>query len=184
MHGRSHRDVAQSLFNLGNLLAANGHYEQALRHQEEALAIIREVAPDDVKEIGRLLYNIGVTYHVQGRFAAAVERYAEALPLTESVFGGDHPETAFPLTGLGTGLVELGRAEEARALLERALAIRTRRDVTPIDLGEIRFALARALPIAERARARELAQAARADYEANADQAMAGVIAAWLASRE
>ncbi|MBK8263019.1 MAG: serine/threonine protein kinase [Nannocystis sp.] len=184
VHGRSHRDVAQSLFNLGNLLAANGHYEQALRHQEEALAIIREVAPDDVKEIGRLLYNIGVTYHVQGRFAAAVERYAEALPLTESVFGGDHPETAFPLTGLGTGLVELGRAEEARALLERALAIRTRRDVTPIDLGEIRFALARALPIAERARARELAQAARADYEANADQAMAGVIAAWLASRE
>ena len=182
VYGGDDPQCADLLTNLGNLMSSAGRYDEALGYQRDALAIFRRQSPPDPQRIGRLLYNIGVIHHIRGEYERAIEEYEEALPLTESVFGPDHPEAAFPLAALGAALVEVGRLDEARALLERALAIRTRKDVPPVDLGEIRFALARALPADESARALELAREARRDYADLGDTETVARIDAWLAA--
>jgi hypothetical protein len=58
----------------------------------------------------------------------------------------------------------MGKRELARDQYERALAIATERDVPPEDAAAIRFGLAQLLPASESARARELAEQARAVY--------------------
>ena len=89
-------------------------------------------------------------------------------------------DVAYPLVGLGGVLVELGEYDEALALLERALAIRTRKDVDPVDLGELRFALARAVAPVDRDRALVLASEARSDYSDSGDADTVQVINTWL----
>ncbi|MCB9704907.1 MAG: serine/threonine protein kinase [Myxococcales bacterium] len=179
--GEAHPDFAASLANLANLQLSAGDYEGALASYDEALRAL-QAAEAGPGEVGRLLYNLGVAYHLRGRFAEAAESYARSLELQTPVLGPDHPEIAYPLTGLGSSLVELGRFDDALPHLERALAIRSRKDVPPIDIGEIRFALARALPIGERERALELARAAERDYEELGDPATAAAIRAWIAA--
>lgn len=106
--------------------------------------------------------------------------YEEALARSQAVFGAEDPEVAYPLHGLGVALVELGRLEEARPLLERALTIRTRKDVQPLDLGELRFALARAVAGRDRPRALTLASQARADYAVEQMDDEVSRVDAWL----
>ncbi len=91
-------------------------------------------------------------------------------------------DVAFPLTGLGEASLGMGRPAAAIEPLERALAIRLTRAGEANELGETRFALARALWDAnrERKRALTLARQARVDY-ARGDQAKQAEIAEWLA---
>jgi hypothetical protein len=56
-----------------------------------------------------------------------------------------HQFVAYPLTGLGRALLVLGRPEEARVALERALAVRTASHAEPDLKAETRRALAEAL---------------------------------------
>ena len=64
--------------------------------------------------------------------------------------------------------------------VERALTIRTREGVAPVDLGELRFTLARALAPVDRDRALVLATQARADYGGDGDADGVSTIDAWL----
>ena len=176
-----HPELGAALNNLGNLYLAMGDYADAISRYGEALEILSASVSPDSQLIGRLHYNVGVSHHLGGRFALAVDSYRRALEVTEAIFPPEHPEVAYPLAGLGSALVELGRDAESLEPLERALAIRSRKDVTPIDIGEIRFALARALPEEARERARSLALLARIDYDELGDQATCAQIDAWIA---
>jgi hypothetical protein len=75
--------------------------------------------------------------------------------------------------------------EDAVPPLEEALRIRTQKGADPERLGEVRFALARAVGrrAAEKGRARTLAYAARADYAAAGDGKVLAVIDRWLGAR-
>lgn len=175
-----HPDISAALSNLGNVYLAMGRYADAISHYREALDILKRCVTPSSEHIGRLHYNIGVSHHLEGRYVEAIENYHQALGVSEVIFPADHPELAYPLAGLGSALVELGRYVDAREPLERALAIRSRKDVMPIDIGEIRFALARALPINEHKRARTLALLARDDYGALGDSDAIERINAWI----
>src|SRR3989442_1001257 len=72
------------------------------------------------------------------------------------------PLLAYPLTGMGEVLLLRGRTQEARKLLERALALRTRSADDPAERARTEFALARALHACGRDGRRALALAARA----------------------
>ncbi|MCA9658194.1 MAG: tetratricopeptide repeat protein, partial [Myxococcales bacterium] len=175
-----HPEIGATLCNLGNLYLAMGRYEDAIKHYDEALEIYGRSLSPDSELLARVHYNVGVSHHLDKRYEDAIASYRRALAAGESIYPADHPEVAYPLAGLGSALVELGRYAEALEPLERALAIRSRKEVPPVDIGEIRFALARALPSDAHARALALAEEAARDYEAIGDAATAAQIKTWL----
>ncbi|MCY0993591.1 serine/threonine-protein kinase [Nannocystis sp. ILAH1] len=177
--GPDHPEIASTRMNLGSALVFTGDYARASGDFEAAAGVLRRASGQE----GRLvdaLYNLANSYHLQHDYARAVPIYEEALVRGQALFGPDDPEVAYPLHGLGVALVELGRLEEARPLLERALAIRTRKDVQPVDLGELRFALARAVAGRDRPRALTLASEARADYAGDHADEDVSRVDAWL----
>jgi serine/threonine protein kinase/tetratricopeptide (TPR) repeat protein len=177
--GPDHPEIATSRMNLGSALLDVAEYERASEYLEAAAGTLRRLPGFD-RDLAEALYNLAICHHQRQEYAAAAKLYEEALQRAQAIYGPDHPEVAFPLNGLGVALVELGRLEEARPLLERTLAIRTRRGVEPVDLGEVRFALARSVVERDRDRAIELASAARSDYEKEQAADEVARIDAWL----
>ncbi|MDC0674297.1 serine/threonine-protein kinase [Nannocystis radixulma] len=177
--GPDHPEIATSRMNLGNALLAIEAYDRASKSFEQAAAALRRRSGSE-GDLADTLYNLAICHHMRGDFPAAARIYEEALQRSQAIFGPDHPEVAFAMNGLGVALVELGRLDEARPLLERTLAIRTRRGVEPVDLGEVRFALARTVVGRDRRRALELASTARSDYEKERASEQVALIDAWL----
>ena len=96
--------------NLGNLLSRLKRHDDAIRHLEQAATL----APRDPG----ILNNLAGALQAEGSNTKAEARFREAIALA--------PDYAAALSGLGSLLAqgdELGDAEEAVALLERALAL-------------------------------------------------------------
>ncbi|MFY0574117.1 tetratricopeptide repeat protein [Cystobacter fuscus] len=89
---------------------------------------------------------------------------------------------------LGLALVEAGQVQEARELLERAVALSTRLELAPADVARVRFALARVLwsSRGERKRALALAREAQAAYQGDGSThaSRSREVRNWLAVRE
>jgi tetratricopeptide (TPR) repeat protein len=185
--GADHPDVAISLNSYGTALHETGASQPGLEALERATTIME-------KAYGGGYRYVGMTMSNQGEILNALSRQKEALPLfrkaLDIVSADMDPKSgwlAFPLTGLGRSLLGLGRAREAVAPLERALAIRDRDETLPLPRGETRFALARALweSGGDRARALTLAASARDEYQ-RATKAAKNVVEidAWLRERQ
>jgi len=177
--GLDHPLVGTTRMNLGNLLLMTGDNDGAATQLEQALAILTRAHGNEA-DIADILYNLGIAYQARGELERARERYQDALTRGELLHGPTSAEVAYPLLGLGEVLAELGRDAEARAALERALAIRTRKGVEPVDIGELRFVLARTLAASDRDRAVVLAQQAREDYARDGAQDHVRDIDTWL----
>ncbi|MBA3549947.1 MAG: tetratricopeptide repeat protein [Nannocystis sp.] len=177
--GEEHPVTATTRMNLGTLSLNTGDYEAAVTEFEQALVVLSRVQGVDA-DVADIRYNLGIAQHLRNQYDLALPHYRAALELTERMKGADHPDVAYPLTGLGGALVELHRDVEARELLERALAIRSREGVAPVDIGELRFALARAVLQVDRDRAIVLATQARGDYDHDGDKDQVLVIDGWL----
>ncbi len=180
--GDDHPQTGWTQMNLGNLFLLIGEHGAAASQLERALAVQIKAGASDA-DLATLLYNLGIAHHLRGEFEQALGPYRDALARSERVHGVEHIEVAGPLLGLGGALVELGRFAEARPLLERALTLRTRAGVPPVDLGELRFALARALAPVERDRALVLATQARGDYSGDGDTDGVSTVDTWLKSQ-
>ena len=95
----------------------------------------------------------------------------------------------FPLVVLGISLLDMGDASHALPLLERANRLRSEKESAPPKRAEAHFALARALWVLDRDRARALAlaQQARTEYQHSAEtRAVArelALVESWLAAR-
>ena len=90
-------------------------------------------------------------------------------------FEDDSNDWMYPLKGLGAVLVEQGHFPEAVEKLERALKLATAEAGLPSEVGEIQFALARALwgEGKDRARALSLAAKAKENYKEGPDGLLA-----------
>jgi tetratricopeptide (TPR) repeat protein len=75
-------NVALTEMNLGNVLSAQGDYENALLHLQKALAI-QEVAlgPSRVR-VAATYCNMGIVYSKLGNFQKALEMYGKDLEVT------------------------------------------------------------------------------------------------------
>jgi serine/threonine protein kinase/tetratricopeptide (TPR) repeat protein len=177
--GEEHPVTATTRMNLGILSLNTGEFEAAVTQFEQALVVLSRVQGVDA-DVADIRYNLGVAQHLRRQYELALPHYRAALELVEHMKGAEHPDVAYPLTGLGGALVELNRDTEARELLERALAIRSREGVAPVDIGELRFALARALRQVDRDRAIVLATQARDDYSRDGAAEQVQTIDAWL----
>ncbi len=192
--GPHHPTVATALTNLGNCLARQGRLAESLPLQQRALEILEQaLGPDHIATVG-VLFNLAKVLQDSGRHAEAAALLRRGLEARERELPPDDERLMGWVSHLARSELELGRLAQARPLLERTLALRTKLGASPRVLARDQLRLARALGPEERARARQLAEAARSALVAQvaadggSDQASEAVrkqlaeVEAWLAS--
>jgi len=100
-------DYVEALINLGALAAAQGRYDEAAAHLHQALAFDPESPYAH--------YNLGSVYSLQGDWPAAVDAYKQATRWFEGYVEA--------WNNLGDAYLELGKWRQARAALEKGLAL-------------------------------------------------------------
>jgi eukaryotic-like serine/threonine-protein kinase len=183
-YGPKHWLVAGALIGLATAHQAQGHLDLALRYDREALDLFKARNPED-PNIGKVLVNIGEVLLLQDKPAEALEAYRKAAAIFEQTLGADHPNLAFPLSGIARALPRLGRAAEAIAPAERAVALLGSGQGNPYFLNEARFFLAEALwdGGGDRARAAQLARQAQVGLQAMSATDDQREVEAWLKKR-
>ncbi|HSK81052.1 MAG TPA: toll/interleukin-1 receptor domain-containing protein [Thermoanaerobaculia bacterium] len=99
-------------------LADQGHPREALEILEEAIGIHRNQRTED---FAALLSNRGLVRQDLGDLEGARQDLEQAWEISEEILGPDHPVVARRLAHFGGVLLDLGKDEKARAMLERAL---------------------------------------------------------------
>jgi tetratricopeptide (TPR) repeat protein len=183
--GADNYEVFDAVNNIGVALQSAGRYEEShARFVDAEAGLVRVLGPDHPL-VAMTLNNEGESLNQLGRYAEARRACERAIAIWRKA-EADPSILSYPLLGLGTALLGEGHAAEAVAPLEQALAGRVANKFSFEELGEARFALARALwsSAAARARARDLAQQARRDYAVVKPAAVAPLakIDAWLAA--
>ncbi|WP_245606440.1 tetratricopeptide repeat-containing serine protease family protein [Streptomyces himastatinicus] len=125
-------DLAASLNNFSNRLAALGRREEALVAIGEAVEIRRELAraqPDDFRpRLALSLNNLAIRLGELGRQEEALEAIGEAVEIRRELVQGRpdpfRPHFASSLNNLAIWLAALGRREEALEAIGEALEIR------------------------------------------------------------
>ena len=123
--GSRHYMVADSQVQYGDCLRRLGQLEEAGAWIEKGIALQRELSPASAR-LGWLLQFQGRWFEAAKRSEDAERAYREALLLLDRTHGAENPY--FPAearVNLGRFLRATGRDAEGRALLQRALAVRS-----------------------------------------------------------
>lgn len=180
--------LADPLTNLAIVLRRQGKLDAALAASSRALKIDRATNPDDPGVGYSLTQNAYILIDLR-RFQEAYAQEMEAAAVFGRTLGADHPYRANPLIMAARCSIKLGHHDEAVALTEQALAIRTARPEycaqpwsTRIDVASALWARHRAN---DRARAVELVREAQRGIRACGKDPRKGaeVVAGWLADR-
>ena len=112
----------------------------------------------------------------------ALTTYQQAQAIQQKVLKPDDQLFSYSYDGIGQSLLGLGRPEEARPMLEKALAIR---GTDPEDLADTHYALARTLWQLgqQKAAALRYADQAMREYQRAGKAERAAGVQGWLASR-
>ena len=184
-HGEAHPNVGLTRMNLGGILLLAGRLEPAGVELARAVEILEAALGAEHQIIGRALTMRGDWERESGKLDEALASYARSVAIRKAALGEDHPDLSLSLLGTGRTLLELGRTTEAVRDLDRAVALLDSPDADPIDRGQARFHLARALTAAGTPeRVAGLLDAARADYESGGIRAAADLatLEAWAAT--
>ncbi len=157
-----HPKLAESYQLLATFAATTGRTEQAEQLLRRALSIIESIRPVNSLKVGAVHLNLAVNLELQGRFAEARELFMSADALFQPSEAGTDPRRVRVLLGIGASSLGLGDAETAVVYLERAEQVLLGTGSDPILLGEIQFALGRALATSGRDRALAVAKVAEA----------------------
>ncbi|MBL8762640.1 MAG: tetratricopeptide repeat protein [Phycisphaerae bacterium] len=108
------------------ILSGNGRSEDAVRHAERAVALLRDLPSASRVELPEALGVLGMSMTAAGRAAQAEPHFVEALDLTRRQTPPDERRLAGRLADLAFVRWTLGRAADAEPLHIEALAIRRR----------------------------------------------------------
>jgi Tfp pilus assembly protein PilF/predicted Ser/Thr protein kinase len=183
--GSNHPDLLRSQLNLAFELQMNGQSDEALARLALLMEAATRILGPEHPFLGKPLNNEGELLNTLGRFGEARLAFRRAVDVFQKA-GTDAEIVSYPLTGLGIAYLGEGHAAQAVVPLEQALKIRTERRDAPELLGEVRFALARALASnrEDSERASSLARDARVDYaQVKSNEKVVATIDAWLRSR-
>jgi tetratricopeptide (TPR) repeat protein len=183
LDGPDHPTSFAILINIAEVLDAQGRHAEAFKQAEHANQILQKSFGPDHERLGDGLNVMGHALLAQGQAARALEHFQRALAIREKL-GPDSMYPGYDLTGVGRCWLELHQPAKALAPLERA--VRLLQPADPAVLAEAQFALAKALGALgkEPARARGLAEEARARLsQAGPRQAsLRAEVDTWLAS--
>jgi len=162
--GPTHPDTLLALENYGALMVTLDRGGEVRALLERGLAAIRQQVGPRTPLAASAELNLAEALAEADRYPEAVALNTDALAILEPLVGGPHPFIAEGLTNLGIDALGVGKPDDAVAPLERALTVHEALKSTPVDAAITRFALARALIDRNPARARQLAEVARAAY--------------------
>jgi tetratricopeptide (TPR) repeat protein/predicted Ser/Thr protein kinase len=117
------------------LLTAAGHPEEALPLFEELLPLASRVYDEESPRTSFALNNLGFTQQMLGRHAAALETHRKAVGILERTIGPDSPTLAIDMCNVGSSLLGLGRYDEARVALDRAVRLAASADPESFWVG-------------------------------------------------
>jgi eukaryotic-like serine/threonine-protein kinase len=114
---------AESLSNLANTLADLGRFEEAVPHYQEALAIGRNLPPEQAEDLARFLNTSGTVLMDLERDAEAEALFRESLAIRETTIGRGSVNYTGTLANLAASMdARPETLEESVALFEQVLA--------------------------------------------------------------
>jgi serine/threonine protein kinase/tetratricopeptide (TPR) repeat protein len=179
--GHDHPDVGITEGNLAIALQNLGQNEEAVKEINKSIASLEHGLGKRHPDLAIQISNRGEILNAVGRYQDARESFERAGAILEEL-GNENLGLSYALTGIGLGYVAEGSPAKALAPLERAFKIREAQEPEPSRRAETAFALARALWDAkrDRARARDLAENAKALYSKVAANSKALEVENWL----
>ncbi|HEY0132597.1 MAG TPA: tetratricopeptide repeat protein, partial [Nannocystis sp.] len=181
--GVDHPNVGILQQNIGGMLRLAGKPAEARVELDAARVLLEaKLGPDHPAIAGVYTFSGDVAID-EGDLARARADYQRADDLRSKALGADHPDRSLALLGLGKVALAEGKPDAAVAPLELALKLWTGTTPDPQDIGEVKWNLARALWVADEARARGLIAEAQGHFtEAGINSAgLIKEIEAWLA---
>jgi pSer/pThr/pTyr-binding forkhead associated (FHA) protein len=164
--------------------ASGGEDDQLLTAYRRTLTIREENLGADHPSVASILGEIGKVLRARGELDEALQHHQRALRIYEQRVGTGiaPPEMAHLLTEIGQCHLDLGDAETALGVLERALEMLWERRASDRELAPVRFALAQALHLLSQqpVRMRSLAKMARDAFASSPASSTADEIDRWL----
>ena len=155
-----HPYIARSLMSLATVLEGMGRLDEARQRLERALELLKKSLGALHPQVAEAHVGLGTIWQRLGERERAVDHFEVAISTFDATDGPTSLTLVEPLERVAAIYSMQGRSSDATASLERALAIAERErdaDVT----ARLSFALARALPPTDRARAVDYARRAR-----------------------
>jgi tRNA A-37 threonylcarbamoyl transferase component Bud32 len=121
--GPDHPDTLMSMNYLASSYAALGRLGEALKLDEETLALRKAKLGPDHPDTLKSMNSLAASYHDLGRHVEALKLFEETLMLRKAKLGPDHPETLRSMGNLAEAYFDLGRHAEALKLREETLAL-------------------------------------------------------------
>jgi len=122
--GPDHPDTLRCANNLAATYRADGRFAEALRLNEETLALRRaKLGPEHTDTLWSCTA-LANSYEDLGRDAEALRLREETLAVQQRKFGRDHPDTLMSMNNLANSYIALRRYDEALRLHEETFARR------------------------------------------------------------
>lgn len=125
-NSRQKRLRATTLSLLGSVELDRHHYEVALAHLDQALALRRDEFSERSPEVAEIRHSRAQVWFRQGRLKEAQEELRSILDLRRSLLGEDHPLVLTTYNDLATVLHDQGNFQAALPLLQRTVEARRR----------------------------------------------------------
>ncbi len=129
--GPRHARVAMTLEHQGGALIGLDRAAEAVPLIERALGIYRDTVGEHHADHGKCLVNLADAETRAGKLDAALDHARSGRDTLRAALGPDHAHVGFAGVQLGTTLLAAGRARDAIAELEAAIAIYERSDWDP-----------------------------------------------------
>ena len=115
-------DVAETVRNLAATNTKMGQFDEALKQYLKALETWR--SSGDTRDAAIASYDMGTVFQYQGRYGAALKAREDALKTFRDLKDRSY-WMAEILSGYGLSLAQVGRSDEAKQSLERAMSLAT-----------------------------------------------------------
>ena len=122
--GADHPETLTSMHNLTVSYRSLGRHADALKLNEETLALRQAKLGPDHPDTLSSMGNLANSYEQLGRHADALKLREESLALRKTKLGPDHPDTLRSMGNLANSYGQIGRHEDAFKLNEETLALR------------------------------------------------------------
>jgi tetratricopeptide (TPR) repeat protein len=169
--GPDHPKLIVPLNNLGIVADSEEKEEEAAKYYHAAVELAERALGPNHPRLAVALANYSSALRGLHRYDEALAASRRALAIYDAKFGREYPDSHEPLLSIGLSLMALHQAGDAVAPLERGLSLVSKGESPQADIAEIQDALADALWISgrDRARARHLEEEALKIYRSLGD---------------